>query len=67
MRIGPGTVVTSDPAVIRRIWAVRSPYVRSGWYDGMRLDPPKDNILSMRGPGHTELKAKLIAGVCSLR
>jgi hypothetical protein len=64
VRIGPDTVVTSDSTEIRRIWGVRSPYVRSQWYDGMRLDPGKDNTLSQRDIlKHNELKSKIIAGV----
>lgn len=64
VRIGPDYVVTNDPAVLRRIWGVRSPYTRSDWYHAMRLDPAKDNVLSERDDiKHSELRAKLATGV----
>lgn len=63
-RIGPNTLVTSDPAVLKRMLGVRTPYKRSDWYDGMRLDPSRDNVLSERNDEkHNELRAKMAAGV----
>lgn len=45
---------------------VRTPYKRSDWYDGMRLDPNKDNVLSMRNDElHGKLRSKMAAGVSS--
>jgi hypothetical protein len=45
--------------------AVRTPYKRSDWYDAMRLDPSRDNVLSEKDDvKHNELRAKLAAGVC---
>jgi hypothetical protein len=63
-RIGPDTLVTSDPVLLRRILGVRTKYRRSNWYDAMRLDPTKDNVLSMRDDDrHNELRTKMAAGV----
>lgn len=63
-RIGPDTLVTSDPDLLRRMLGVRTKYKRSDWYDAMRLDPTKDNVLSMRDDEkHNELRAKMAAGV----
>ncbi len=43
---------------------VRTPYKRSDWYNGMRLDPTKDNVLSMRNDDlHGKLRSKMAAGV----
>lgn len=43
---------------------VRTKYRRSDWYDAMRLDPTKDNVLSMRDDDkHNELRAKMAHGV----
>ena len=63
-RIGPDTLVTSDPDLLRRILGVRTKYRRSDWYYAMRFDPAKDNVLSMRDDDlHNELRAKMAAGV----
>ncbi|CZR65017.1 related to pisatin demethylase (cytochrome P450) [Phialocephala subalpina] len=62
-RIGPNDLVTSDPAVMRRMLAVRSPYRRSEWYVGMRFDPTRDNIESvMDDDRHTKLRSIMAAG-----
>jgi hypothetical protein len=64
VRIGPNDVVTNDFEVWRKINAVRSPYRRSNWYDGMRFDPDYNNILSERDDKiHNTLRAKMAAGV----
>ncbi|KUJ10127.1 cytochrome P450 [Mollisia scopiformis] len=62
-RIGPNDLVTSDPAVMRRMLAVRSHYRRSDWYIGMRFDPTRDNIESiMDDDRHTKLRSMMAAG-----
>ena len=46
------------------MYNVRSDYRRSSWYDGMRFDPTKDNLLSLRNEdAHKDLRAKMAAGV----
>ena len=63
-RIGPNDLVTSDPNVMRRMLAVRSPYRRADWYVGMRFDPSRENIESERNDEkHTALRTKMSAGV----
>lgn len=63
-RVGHNTLVTSDPNLLRRMLSVRTPYKRSDWYDGMRLDPGRDNVLSERNDEkHNKLRAKMAAGV----
>jgi len=43
---------------------IRTAYRRSNWYDGLRLLPDHDNIISQRdGEKHTESRAKMAAGV----
>ncbi|OAA57143.1 Cytochrome P450 [Akanthomyces lecanii RCEF 1005] len=45
------------------MYDVRSDYRRSSWYDGMRFDPTKDNLLSLRNEeAHKTLRAKMAAG-----
>lgn len=42
---------------------VRSDYTRSDWYNSMRFNPSKDNVVSMRDDDlHNKLRAKLAAG-----
>jgi len=65
-RIGPKHLLTSDPEVMRRILAVRSPYRRSEWYLGARFNPKYDNCGSQRDEEkHSKLRAKMAAGVRS--
>lgn len=46
------------------MWAVRSNYKKSAWYDAVRFDPSRDNIVSMRDDDlHNTLRAKMAAGV----
>ncbi|PKS11176.1 hypothetical protein jhhlp_002937 [Lomentospora prolificans] len=62
-RIGPDTLVTCDPDLLRRMLGVRTNYRRSDWYVAMRLDPSRDNVLSQRDDTrHNELRAKMAAG-----
>jgi hypothetical protein len=63
-RVGSNTLVTCDPNLLRKMLAVRTPYKRSDWYFGMRLDPTRDNVLSQRDDEkHNILRAKMAAGV----
>ncbi|CAK7271325.1 hypothetical protein SEPCBS119000_004542 [Sporothrix epigloea] len=62
-RIGPNWVVCGDPGEIRRIWAARSSYKRGYWYQGLRLDPYRDNLLSTLDEKlHSALRTKMLPG-----
>lgn len=64
VRIGPNHLVTDDPEVLKRMSAVRSPYRRSIWYEGMQLEPGYFNVISERDEErHNDLRAKMAAGV----
>jgi hypothetical protein len=64
VRVGPNDLITSDPNLMKRMLNVRTPYKRSEWYDAMRLNPTKDNVLSMRNDDvHNQLRTKMAAGV----
>ena len=64
-RVGPNDLVTCDPDILRRVWAVRSPYRRGEFYDAMKFNPTRDNLLSLRSDtAHNVLRAKMAAGVC---
>lgn len=63
VRVAPNTLLVSDPDVLRRMSAARSPYTRSDWFLAMRLIPGKDNILSTRDEKrHDELRRKMASG-----
>lgn len=57
VRIGPNAVATDDPDVVRRI--SRSPYKKSIWYTGFRMDNGRDNIFTLMDQNlHDKIKAK---------
>jgi hypothetical protein len=65
IRIGPNDLVTSDPEILRKTGAPRSPYRRSDWYQALRVD--RENILSERDEDrHAKLRNKMAAGVLHL-
>ena len=60
VRVGPRDVVTSDPALIRRINAPENGYRRADSYLGQRVDPAADSILSQRDTAlHDRLRARM--------
>jgi len=61
-KVAPYHVLTSDPDLIRRINAARTPYQRGEWYKPLRFDPGKDNIATCPPEKHFELRAKMAAG-----
>ena len=62
VRVSPNALLVSDPDVLRRISAARSPYTRAEWYIATRLTPGKDNCLSTRDEKrHDELRRKMAA------
>lgn len=63
LRIGPNDLLVSSPAMVRHMNSVRSPYLRSNWYRAQRIDPYRDNLLSLSDTAqHDKLKARLAAG-----
>lgn len=62
-RIGPNHLVTSDPELIRRMKAARSPYRRGPWFTAVRFKPGVDNVLNERQEErHDDLRKKMAAG-----
>lgn len=58
-RIGPNDLITDDPELLRRMSSARSPYGKSDWYRGVRIDPHNDAMGStMDARAHDKLKAK---------
>lgn len=63
VRVGPNELVTNDPVVLKRMSAVRSPYRRSAWYDGARLEPEYDSVFSETNEErHNMLRSKAAMG-----
>jgi len=63
-RIGPNLLVTNDADLLRLMSGARSTYSRAPWYDGMRLDPRVNNVISERNDKrHNALRAKMASGV----
>lgn len=63
-RIGPNLLVTDDPHLFRHMNAPRSRWTRGTWYDGMKMDPRRNNILSERDEKkHADMRAKMIGAV----
>ena len=64
-RIGPNILVTSDPDIIHRMSRARSPYTKSVWYQGIRMQPGHDNVFStVDENSHTQRRAQMAMGVC---
>ncbi len=62
-RIGPNHLTTSDPELVRRMSAPRSPYRRSPLFEAFRFKPGSDNVLSERQEeNHERLRRKMAAG-----
>lgn len=65
-RVGPKDLIISDPELMKYMLNVRTKYKRSDWYDGMRLDPSKDNVLSTRDDTlYGNLRSKMASRVSS--
>jgi cytochrome P450 len=62
-RVAPNMVACGDPAELRRIWSVRSGFNKSDWYNGLRVIPDRDYVLTMRDPAqHHDRRARLMPG-----
>ena len=61
VRIGPNYLVTSNPDIVRRMSAPRSPYTKSNWYLATRLTPGIDNMISDRDDHRHDIMRKKAA------
>lgn len=56
-------LITSDPELMRRMNAVRSPFVRGPWYAALKLHPERDNITSyVDERKHADLRTRMAPG-----
>jgi len=63
-RIGPNHLLLSDPEAIRKMLAARSLYTRGPWYDSLRIDPHRANLITERDEKkHRVLRQQMAAGV----
>ncbi|KAJ0268101.1 hypothetical protein Brms1b_008897 [Colletotrichum noveboracense] len=67
VRIGPNTVMFSDPDTLKRIAAARSKYTKGEWYAIGRTTPGEDHLFSMRDEEKRKhLKSKMGPGYSGL-
>ncbi|KAJ5016270.1 Cytochrome P450 monooxygenase lolP1 [Colletotrichum sp. SAR 10_99] len=67
VRIGPNTVMFSDPDTLKRIAAARSRYTKGEWYAVGRTTPGEDHLFSMRDEEKRKnLKSKMGPGYSGL-
>ncbi|KAK7404120.1 hypothetical protein QQX98_010078 [Neonectria punicea] len=63
VRIGPNELLSTDPDVLRNMSAVRSEYIKGGFYTSGRIVPGVDNVVSMRDEvKHKAMRAKMAPG-----
>lgn len=63
VRIAPNLLVTGDTEYMRKMNAVRSPYLRSDWNKAFRFDADREHVFSEADPKkHLELRNKLSSG-----
>ncbi|KAF6812422.1 cytochrome P450 [Colletotrichum sojae] len=63
LRVGPNTLMTDNPDVIRQMNTARAGYARSQWYDSFRLDPYVHNMFSSRDlEYHDDIKSRTSFG-----
>ncbi|KZL63538.1 cytochrome p450 [Colletotrichum incanum] len=63
VRVGPNELLTDDPAVLRRINAVRSDYGKDPWYWSSRFNPYQETMITTLDKNlHDKMKAKTAAG-----
>ena len=64
VRIGSNDLLCTDPDVLRRMSAVRSPYVKGLFYETGRVVPGYENVVSQRDESkHKALRAKMAGAV----
>ncbi|KAF2469384.1 cytochrome P450 oxidoreductase [Lindgomyces ingoldianus] len=64
VRVGPKSLLISDPDVARKILSVGSRYTRGPFFDALRLEPTRTNVISERDPKkHQLLRSILGAGI----
>lgn len=67
VRIGPTTLLTDDPDIIRHMNNARSKHAKTDWYTFMRLNPYIDNIFSERDLAkHDQLRATMEPAVVAI-
>ncbi|KAI3322643.1 cytochrome P450 [Xylariaceae sp. AK1471] len=59
-RIGPNELLSTDPDVLRKMSAVRSPYTKGVFYETGRIVPGEDTVVSLRNDDeHRALRARM--------
>ncbi|KAF2770515.1 putative P450 monooxygenase [Teratosphaeria nubilosa] len=62
-RIAPRMLITTSPALLHRMSAVRSPFTRGPWYAALKLHPERDNITSyIDERKHADIRNRMAPG-----
>ncbi|XXH03391.1 hypothetical protein Hte_009792 [Hypoxylon texense] len=62
-RVGPNSVLTADPDVLRRIGSARTKYTKDEWYGVIGFSPYHSTMVTMLdNPSHDRIKAKTSSG-----
>ncbi|KAI2639109.1 cytochrome P450 [Hypomontagnella submonticulosa] len=63
VRIGPNSIVTSDPEILRQITSARTKFTKNEWYSAAKFAPDdKTLVTSLDNESHDTLKAKAAGG-----
>ncbi|KAJ4345385.1 uncharacterized protein N0V89_011515 [Didymosphaeria variabile] len=62
-RVAPKMLITSDPELVRRMNAVRSPFTRGPWYTSLKLHPDSENIACYTDEDkHNDMRSRMSFG-----
>ncbi|KAL8848824.1 MAG: hypothetical protein Q9221_006163 [Calogaya cf. arnoldii] len=62
-RVGPNHLLTNDPETFRKILVARSRYERGPWFDSLRLDPKRANLITEKNISqHNKLRSQMAPG-----
>lgn len=62
LRVGPDTLMTDDPDIVRQINGLKAGYGRAKWYEAFHLDPYFHNMFSTRDlKYHDDIKSRTAA------
>ncbi|KAL1603627.1 hypothetical protein SLS60_005215, partial [Paraconiothyrium brasiliense] len=62
-RVAPKMLITTDPELVRRMNAVRSPFTRGPWYTSLKLHPESENIACYTDEDkHDDMRSRMSFG-----
>lgn len=62
-RVGPNSILTTDPDVLRRVASARTKYTKDEWYQAVSFSPHHVTMVTLLdNPSHDRVKAKTSSG-----